>query len=69
MSMKSIETIFDIDTSDKLISALDQLTNGLDIQYLYLNGDGNFTFKAEKVEETLTDGSKVTNIHLTVQGE
>lgn len=67
MSMKSIETIFDIDTSDKLISALGQLTHGLDIQYLYLNGDGNFTFKAELVEETLTDGSKVTNINLTVQ--
>ena len=65
MSKESIETIPNIETSHDLIFALEKLARAQNIQYVYINGDGPFTLSAELIEETLSDGSKVTDIYLS----
>ena len=65
MSKRSIETIPNIETSHDLIFALEKLARAKNIQYVYINGDGPITFSAELIEETLTDGSTVTDVYLS----
>jgi hypothetical protein len=67
MSKEQLSIKGAIVTAVDLYAALEPLiTSDLNVQYIYINGE-QVTLTVEQIEETLTDGSTVQDIYITVE--